>query len=92
MQAAKALIRFEVQDPPEDAEGIVADFKRRFHDTELFNDPFAGSKFAQYFFRAAEDPPANPDADRARRSVEEAQLFLEAAHSCHARLLARRSV
>ena len=38
-----------------DPDEIVAEFRKHFYDTQLFFDPFAGGKFAQYFFRAHEE-------------------------------------
>jgi sulfite reductase (ferredoxin) len=65
---------------------VVREFRERFFDTKLFWDPFAGGKFAQYFFSAVEHPPQNPTPDAAHRLVEEAQLFIEAVHSCRLKL------
>ena len=65
---------------------IVREFREKFFDTKLFWDPFAGGKFAQYFFHAVENPPQNPTSDAVTRLVEEAQLFIEAAHSCRLKL------
>jgi sulfite reductase (ferredoxin) len=65
---------------------VIREFKDKFVETKLFWDPFAGGKFAQYFFHAVEHPPANPTADAVHRLVEEAQLFIEAAHSCRLKL------
>jgi sulfite reductase (ferredoxin) len=65
---------------------IVREFREKFFDSKLFWDPFAGGKFAQYFFSAVENPPRNPSSDAAHRIVEEAQLFIEAAHSCRLKL------
>jgi sulfite reductase (ferredoxin) len=65
---------------------IVREFRERFFETKLFWDPFAGGKFAQYFFSAVEHPPKSPSSDAAHRLVEEAQLFIEAAHSCRLKL------
>jgi sulfite reductase (ferredoxin) len=65
---------------------VVRQFREQFVDTKLFWDPFAGAKFAHYFFSAVETPPRNPSPDAAHRMVEEAQLFIEAAHSCRLKL------
>ena len=54
----------------------------------IFWDPFAGGKFAQYFIQAVEQPLTQFDSDAVHRLIEEAQLFLEAAHSCAAKLAA----
>jgi sulfite reductase (ferredoxin) len=81
--AARELVRSQLPDVGEGE--VVKEFRERFYDTKLFFDPFAGGKFAQYFFRAAEAPPAQVTADEAHRRVEEATLFIEAAHACHLR-------
>jgi sulfite reductase (ferredoxin) len=85
MTAAKELVlsKTPVKD---DASEVVREFREKFFDTKLFWDPFAGGKFAQYFFQAVESPVQNPTSDAAHRLVEEAQLFIEAAHSCRLKL------
>ncbi len=84
--AARALVRTSYLDLTDDPDQVVAEFRARFYDTKLFFDPYAGGKFAQYFFQRHETPSAHPDADSARRLLEEAQLFIEAVHSCEARV------
>jgi sulfite reductase (ferredoxin) len=85
MTAARELVlsKTTVSDA---APEIVREFREKFFDTKLFWDPFAGGKFAQYFFSAVENPPKDPTSDAAHRLVEEAQLFIEAAHSCRLKL------
>ena len=86
LQAARGLIKTEFLDIGDDPDRIVAEFRTRFFDTGIFFDRFAGGKFAQYLFRRhARSGPAD-GAGAVRRSIEEAQLFLEAAHACQARL------
>jgi sulfite reductase (ferredoxin) len=66
----------------------VAEFRARFHDTGLF-DPGAGARFAAFLLRAHEahgDPAQAPSHERAHQQIEEAQLFIEAAHACYDRL------
>ena len=54
-----------------------------------FHDPFAGGKFASYLFRRHGRSPDGPvSADDAHHLIEEAQLFIEAAHACEARMTA----
>ncbi|HZE97797.1 MAG TPA: nitrite/sulfite reductase [Planctomycetota bacterium] len=65
---------------------VIREFRDKFVEPKLFWDPFAGGKFAQYFFHAVEHPIATPTADSVHRLVEEAQLFIEAAHSCRLKL------
>ncbi len=86
LEAAKALVRVQTTDVSDDPDDIVREFKTRFHDTALFHDPFAGGKFASYLLRTHASPPNGVDADEARRHIEEAQLFIEAAHGCYDRM------
>jgi sulfite reductase (ferredoxin) len=86
LQAAKALIQTQNIDITDDAEHIVREFQQRFYDTQLFHDPFAGPKFAHYLFRAEEDGQTALTPAAVHRRIEEAQLFIEAAHACHNRL------
>ena len=67
----------------------LEEFRTRFYDTPFFPDRYAGNKFAEYLFRRHAASAANPSADHARRIVEEAQLFIEAAHTGH-QLIAER--
>jgi len=61
-------------------------FTRVFHDTGLFNDPFAGPKFAQYYFQAHTHRGQGLDKAKTSLFLHEVQLFIEAAHSCYARM------
>jgi len=88
--AARALVITDFQDVGMQAQRVVAEFRERFYDTKLFFDKYAGGKFAQYLFsRHASTNGKSPDADSAHRLVEEAQLFIEAAHACDTRLSVR---
>ncbi|MCC7235849.1 MAG: nitrite/sulfite reductase [Bryobacterales bacterium] len=97
MHAATALLTWRVLPLGDGPEGIAANFKKHFHDTEFFFDPFSGGKFGQYYFDAHErhmawkaGAPA-PDDDTTRRLIEESQLVIEAAHSCHVRLSTQKA-
>ena len=86
IHAAKALVKLELRDVPDDPDRIVQEFATRFYDTRKFFDSFAGGKFAQYLFaaHASSSQPANPDS--ARYLIDEAQLFIDASHACYNRL------
>jgi sulfite reductase (ferredoxin) len=88
--AAKGLVRTQWWDAPDDPDRIVAEFKSRFYDTQLFQSPdagqYAGGKFALYLLNRHADKDRVFAADKARHLVEEAQLFIEAAYSCHHRM------
>ena len=87
VEAAKALVRTQLQDVRDDADTVVEEFRGRFHDSGLFHDKYAGGKFAQYLFQRHEEADRRFDAENARLLMEETQLFIEAAHACHARML-----
>ncbi len=67
----------------------VAAFRTHFYDTQVFFDPFTGGKFAQYFFRAHERRDEQRTAESTHHLIEEAQLFIEACHSCYSKLSAQ---
>ncbi len=92
LTAARSLVRIENIDVPDQAEHIVSEFKNRYHDTRVFHDPFAGAKFTNYFFRQYEEQGAVVDHETAHHRIEEAQLFIEAAYGCYARLGATAGV
>ena len=92
LEAAKALIQVYNIDVINDADQIVEEFRRRFYDTELFHDPYAGPKFANYLFHAANGGRADTSPAAVHRRIEEAQLFIEAAYSCYSRLGQRQPV
>ncbi|HEX3696100.1 MAG TPA: nitrite/sulfite reductase [Polyangia bacterium] len=86
LQAARALTREKAPNLGTDAAEIVAEFRRHFYDTRLFFDPFAGGKFAHYFFRANDDREKTATKDTVHQLIEEATLFVDAAHQCYLRL------
>ena len=86
LSAAKALIRMFNIDVRDEPDALVAEFRQRFVDTELFFDPYARDKFANYLFKVHADPPDGADHETAHRQIEEAGLFIEAAHACYDRL------
>ena len=61
----------------------MQEFTTRFYDTQKFFDPFAGGKFAQYLFAAHASAGKPANADSARYLIDEAQLFIDAAHACY---------
>jgi len=85
--AAGGLVRLENQDIPDDPDRVVPEFRKRFYDTKLFHDKYAGGKFAEYLFNRYEDTNREYTADNVRVLLEETQLFIEAAHACNAKLI-----
>ena len=91
LSAARALVRTEYIDVTEAADDIVKEWRARFFDTERFFDKYSGGRAGQYLLdRYAEKSPRVGRSEAARR-VEEAQLFIEAAHACEARAVAQRA-
>jgi sulfite reductase (ferredoxin) len=84
--AAKALVQVENQNIGNDPDQIVSEFRQRYYDTKLFFDPFAGGKFAGYLFSAHEKSSQPYTEESSRYLIDEAQLFIDAAHSCNNRL------
>ncbi len=85
LTAAKALVLGQTPFVGDEPSNIVNEFRSRFYDTELFFDPFAKGKFAQYLFRRHQCNGEVVDSEAVTRLVEEANLFIEAAHACDAR-------
>ena len=87
IRGASALLRKEFQDISSDPDEIVTEFKQHFYDTKLFWDRFAHGKFGKYLINRNENPPSNLNNDSVHRKIEESQLFIEAAHSCYAKMM-----
>jgi sulfite reductase (ferredoxin) len=90
VQAAKALVKTQFHDVGDDPARIVAEFKTRFVDTELFFDRFAKGMVAGYLFRRHEHGPGTVTAESAHHLVEEASLFVEAGHACQLRITEKK--
>jgi sulfite reductase (ferredoxin) len=92
LQAATSLVKTQFLDVKDDPKAIVSEFRRRFYDTGILGDRYAGNKFAEYLFRRHDAPPTEHTRDQAHRVVEEAQLFIEATYACHDSLRERGAV
>ena len=88
LRAAQGLVKDQNPTVSEDENQIIAEFTARFYETQLFWDKYAGGKFAEYLFKAKEFVGAGKpaDTDRAIQLLQEAQLFIDAAHDCHNKL------
>jgi sulfite reductase (ferredoxin) len=86
LHAAKALVKIAKPDISDDPDQIVAEFRTRYYETQKFWDPFAGGKFASYLFEAHEEAGKPYTPDSTRYLIDEAQLFIDAAHSCNNKL------
>jgi sulfite reductase (ferredoxin) len=88
VRAAQGLVKEQNPNISNDDDQIVGEFITRFYETQLFWDKYAGGKFAEYLFKAKEFVAVDesPDPDRAVQLLQEAQLFIDAAHECHNKL------
>ena len=84
--AAKALVKVEYPNVGNDPDEVVAEFRARLYDTQKFFDPYVGGKFAHYLFAAHQKAGVPHTPDSARLLMDEAQLFIEASHSCSNRI------
>ena len=82
---ARALVRTEHPNVPDDRDTIVREFKERFYDTERFFDRFAKGRFARPLFDRHESAPERHEEEATRVLVEEAQLFIDAVHAMEIR-------
>jgi len=87
LSGAQALIKAQNIDIADDPQAIIGEFKRRFYDTQLFFDPYAKGKFANYLFNAFKNRTQPKNLDHTLQLIEEAGLFIEAAHACNTRML-----
>ena len=81
LAGARALVRTEFPNVPEDPDTIVSEFRTRFYDTERFFDRFAKGRFARPLFDRHGAAPDAHEAEATRVLVEEAQLFIDAVHA-----------
>ena len=86
LNAARALVLAENPDIGENPNQIVKEFRARYYVTQKFFDPFAGGKFANYLFDAHAKAGEPYSEESSRILIDEAQLFIDAAHSCNNKL------
>lgn len=88
LTSATSLIRHLAVEVTEDPDDVIACFRKHLYDTKAFHDPYAGAKFAQYFFRVhqASKQEESWTKEVVHQALEEAQLFIEASHACFDRL------
>jgi sulfite reductase (ferredoxin) len=86
LTAARTLVQLEWLDVPDDANVIAEEFRKRFVEPKLFWDTYHHGQFANYLFLRHEGADTRYTADTAHKLVEEANLFIDAAHKCHAKV------
>ena len=90
--AARALVKERNANVSTEADEIVSEFRKLYVETDLF-DPLAAAKFSLYLFRAHEaqkeaqkENGKAASLDGVHQLIEEATLFIDAAHQCYTRL------
>lgn len=86
LQAAKTLVQLQWPDAPAAPDAIVNEFRTRFVETKIFWDTYHAGQFANYLInRHTDGPDRRYTADTVHAIVEEANLFIDAAHKAHAK-------
>lgn len=89
--AARTLVQEQFLDVPDEPNAIVNEFKTRYVDTQIFWDKYAADQFSRYLFARHEGADTRYINDTAHKLVEEANLFIDAAHKCFAKLQAAKA-
>ena len=84
LTAAKTLVQLQLPDPPSDPDAIVREFRSRFVETKLFWDTYHHGQFANYLINRHEGADARFTRETAHKTVDEATLFIDAAHKAYA--------
>ncbi len=89
LTAAKTLVQLEWLDVPNEPAVIVEEFRKRFVEPKLFWDTYHHGQFANYLLARHEGADSRFTLETAHKLVEEANLFIDAAHKCHAKIQAK---
>ena len=92
LTAARTLVQLQWLDAPDDPAVIVSEFRTRFVEPKLFWDTYHAGQFANYLFNRHEAADTRYTQDTAHKVVEEANLFIDASHKCHAKYQASLNV
>jgi hypothetical protein len=84
LRAAQTLVQLQWQDVPSDPDSIVNEFRTRFVDTKIFWDKYHHGQFANYLFSRHEGADGRFTKETAHKTVDEASLFIDAAHKAYA--------
>jgi len=92
LRAARTLVQFQWPDAPNEPDVIVEEFRRRFVEPKIFWDPYHADQFSRYLFVRHEGADARYTKETAHKIVEEANLFIDAAHKAHAKFQSSMNV
>jgi sulfite reductase (ferredoxin) len=91
LTAAKTLVQLQYLDIPNEPDKIVQEFRTRFVETKLFWDTYHHGQFANYLLLRHETPDTRYTAETAHKLVEEANLFIDAAHKADSKYQAQQA-
>jgi sulfite reductase (ferredoxin) len=92
LRAARTLVQLQWGDAPNEPAVVVEEFRRRYVDTKVFWDTYHADQFSRYLFARHEGPDARYTKETAHKLIEEANLFIDAAHKAHAKVQAGMNV
>jgi sulfite reductase (ferredoxin) len=81
LTTAKTLVQLQWIDVPDDANVIIEEFRKRFVDTKLFWHTQHADQFSRYLFVRHEGADTRFTSETAHKLIEEANLFIDAAHN-----------
>jgi uncharacterized protein (UPF0332 family) len=90
LTAARTLVQLQWLDVPADAGCHRARIPHAVCGTKLFWDTYHHDQFSRYLFQRHEGADTRYTTDTAHKLVEEANLFIDAAHKCHAKVSSGR--
>ena len=85
LTAARTLVQLQLPDAPHDPDSIVNEFKSRFVETRLFWDTYHHGQFANYLINRHDAADTRFSKETAHKTVDEANLFIDAAHKAYAK-------
>jgi sulfite reductase (ferredoxin) len=85
LTAARTLVQLQLPDAPRDPDAIVNEFKSRFVETRLFWDTYHHGQFANYLINRHDAADTRFSKETAHKTVDEANLFIDAAHKAYAK-------
>jgi sulfite reductase (ferredoxin) len=88
LTAARTLVQLQWLDVPNDPDAVVREFRTRFVEPKLFWDTYHHDQFSRYLFARHEGSDTRYTKETAHKLVEEANLFIDAAYKCHAKMQA----
>ena len=85
LRAARTLVQIQLPDAQSTPDLIVSEFKSRWVEPKYFWDTYHHGQFANYLINRHESPDTRYTKETAHKVVDEANLFIDAAHKAYAK-------